>query len=98
MRNPAAQGRPDANHAEIVRQYETLFCSVRDTHAVGGGFPDLVVGIAGVTELVEIKTTDGELLPSQVTFNRDWRGRRVRVVRSVQDVIDHVIEIRGRFK
>jgi hypothetical protein len=96
MRNPAAKGLPDENHADVVGWYEELFCSVVDTHALGFGFPDLVVGIAGRTELVEVKTEDGQLEASQVRFIRDWRGSKVTVVRTREDVINHVQRVRGR--
>jgi hypothetical protein len=95
-RNAAAQGRPDANHAEVVGWYEELYCSVVDTHGQGFGFPDLVVGVAGITELVEVKTEAGQLEPSQIRFQRDWRGSKVRVVRTRADVILHVQTIRER--
>lgn len=94
MRNPAAQGRPDANHADVVKWYRELYVSVVDTHELGGGFGDLVVGFSGITDIVEIKTIDGELLPSQVTFHRDWRGRKPVLIRDQQDVIDHVQRVR----
>ena len=96
MRNPAAQGAPDSNHADIVQAYEDCYCSVQDTHALGFGFPDLVVGIAGQTELVEIKTDHGRLEKSQIRFQRDWRGSKVTVVRSQADVINHVQNVRER--
>lgn len=95
-RNAAAKGLPDSNHIEIVEAYEELFCSVVDTHGQGGGFPDLVCGIAGVTCLVEIKTEAGQLEASQIRFQRDWRGSKVTVVRTRADVINHVQNVRER--
>lgn len=95
MRNPAAQGRPDKNHAEIKGFYEELFCTVLDLHSVGMGCPDFLVGVANnVDSLVEVKTEHGHLEPSQVRFARDWRGRKVTVVRNQSDVINHVQGIR----
>lgn len=96
MRNPAAQGRPDANHADIQRFYEQLFCNFVDTHMVGGGFGDAVVGCAAITDIIEIKTADGDLLPSQVTFHKTWRGSKILVIRDQQDVIEHVTSMRAR--
>jgi|HubBroStandDraft_5_1064220.scaffolds.fasta_scaffold21057_5 hypothetical protein len=96
MRNPAAQGRPDSNHSEVVGWYEELYCSVVDTHELGGGMGDLLVGIAGVNDIVEVKTDGGQLLPSQVTFHRDWRGRKPIVIRTQADVINHVQQVRER--
>jgi hypothetical protein len=96
MRNPSAQGRTDANHSEVTGWYEELFCSVVDLHAVGGGVPDLLIGCAGRSELVEVKTEHGQLEPAQVTFIRDWRGAKVVIVRTQADVINHVMNIRER--
>ena len=96
MRSPAAQGRPDANHSEVRGWYEELYCSVVDLHSVGGGCPDLLIGLAGRSELVEVKTEHGHLEPSQVTFCRDWRGSKVVVVRTHADVINHVTNVRER--
>lgn len=96
MRNPAAQGRADSNQSEIKGWYEELFCSVLDLHSIGFGCPDLLVGLAGVTELVEVKTEEGQLRPSQLRFQHDWRGKKVVVVRTHSDVINHVQNVRER--
>lgn len=96
MRNPAAQGRPDANHAEIVEAYLSVYASVIDTHTLGKGFPDLVIGIAGETELVEIKSEHGQLRPSQNEFIGHWRGRQPVVVRTPTDAINHAQNVRER--
>jgi hypothetical protein len=88
--------RKDANHEEIVVAYEALYCSVVDLHTVGGGCPDILVGCGGISELVEIKTQDGDLEPNQVTFAKHWRGNPVRIVRNDADVESHVKKIRGR--
>jgi hypothetical protein len=42
----AAQGNRDANHADVARWDEELYCLVHDTHARGGGFPDMLVRIS----------------------------------------------------
>ena len=96
MRDPARLGRPDANHAEIVKYYEDLYCSVHDAHKLGFGFPDLVIGCSGLTELAEVKTEDGDLLPSQVTFRKSWRGSKIVIARNLQDVVDHVQRMRAK--
>lgn len=97
MRNPAAQGRRDENHADIKRFYEELFCSVVDCSKLGFGCPDLNVGIANyVNDWVEVKTEAGHLEPSQIRFQRDWRGRKIVVVRTHADVIAHVQDVRER--
>lgn len=101
MRNPAAQGRPDANQPLVVMWYEELMCMVHDTHKLGGGFPDLVVRIptrgGGMIQLVEIKTEDGSLSPSQETFMRQWGGFCVAVIQTREDVTAHVQRVQRRF-
>ena len=69
--------------------------------SMGRGFPDLVVGIHGITDLVEVK--DGskppsgrKLTPDQVTFFDNWLGS-VRVVNNVDDVIAHFDELRKQY-
>jgi hypothetical protein len=89
--------RRDANHNEVIGWYEELYCSVVDTHTLGGGVPDLNVGIANqVNEWVEIKTDEGQLAPAQITFQKTHRGRPVVVVRTRADVINHVTNVRER--
>jgi hypothetical protein len=97
----AAMGNRDANHGQVTGWYEALYCLVCDTHAVGGGFPDLVVRISSkagfIIALVEVKTTDGTLRPSQERFIRDW-GSCVEVVQTREDVFAHVERVRANAK
>lgn len=79
------RAQTDANHGEIKEAFERLGFSVWDARAVGGGFPDLVLGKAGHTYLVEVKTAVGKLNEKQVSFIAKHLGR-VYVVRSVEDV------------
>lgn len=79
----------DANQAEIVAYFRKAGCSVAITSALGAGFPDLVVGKAGKTILIEVK--DGRKPPSERRLTQDersfqgsWRGV-YRVVESLQD-------------
>lgn len=90
-------GRRDANHQEVKDTFLGLGCSVADTADVGGGFPDLVVGIAGVTTLVEVKTLDGSHTPEQERFYAEWRGSHY-TVRSRDQAIDLVQSVRGKLK
>ena len=100
MRNPAAQGATDANHSDVTKWYEDLYCRVQDTHKVGGGFGDLVVRIptrrGGVVSIVEVKTTDGTLRPSQERFLAEWGASVVEVVCTREDVFAHVQRVQGR--
>lgn len=96
MNRFAARSVPDKNQTEVAGWYEELFCSVVDLHGVGFGCPDLMIGLAGRTELVEVKTEAGNAEASQVRFNRDWRGSEVKTVTTHADVIAHVQEVRER--
>jgi hypothetical protein len=94
----AGMGKRDANHADVTHCYEALYCRVQDTHAVGGGFPDLVVRIptkhGAVITIVEVKTMDGTLSKSQLRFIAEW-GACVVVVQTREDVFAHVERVRG---
>jgi hypothetical protein len=96
MRNPAAQGKRDANHADIAAWYEELYCNVLDLSHVGFGCPDVGIACGGRLELVEIKTEDGELNAAQKRFAAEWRGPKIRIARTREDVIAHVQDIRRR--
>jgi VRR-NUC domain-containing protein len=81
--------RTDANHSEIVKAAEQAFCSVLQLHQVGGGCPDLILGLKSrhgpINLLVEVKTEDGSLTPDQIRFHREWRGQRA-VIRSINEL------------
>jgi hypothetical protein len=94
----AAMGNRDANHGQVTLWYEELYCTVVDTHAVGGGFGDLVVKIPTKrgyqVKIVEVKTTDGRIRPSQARFAAEW-GDAVAVVQTREDVHAHVERVRA---
>lgn len=98
----AAMGNRDANHGDVTRWYEELYCRVQDTHAVGGGFGDLVVKIptkrGPVLAIVEVKTADGTsrgLRPNQERFLAEWGTGVVAVVQTREDVFAHVERVRN---
>lgn len=97
----AAQGKPDVNHSVVIGWYEELYCRVVDTHKVGGGFGDLVVKIptsaGAIAQIVEVKTLDGELRPSQRRFADEWGPGCVACVSTREDVFSHVESVRARF-
>lgn len=84
---PRYAGRRDATHAEIRDALRALGWSVYDSGGVGGSFPDLVVGAAGFTFLVECKSGAGKLSAGQNQFIEHWRGGPVVVARSAPDAI-----------
>lgn len=97
--------RVDANHGDIVAALKAIGCSVCDLSAVGGGCPDLLVGIGqpgeGKGGLVLIEVKDGskpesrqKLTPEQAIFRSEWRGP-LFVVNSVASAISVVNRMRS---
>jgi hypothetical protein len=89
-------GNRDENHGEIVKWYRDLGCVVAETQDAGLGVPDVFVGCVGITDPVEIKTKEGKLRPSQELFIKSWRGSAVWIVRTQEEVINHVTNMRKR--
>lgn len=96
--NPHRFAKRDDNHADIVAVYEAAGCSVIDTSHIKFGFPDAIVGLVGargrVMDMVEFKSIEGPLTAAQVRFNLEWRGPAPRIIRSHEDAIAHIQELR----
>jgi len=60
------------------------------------GLPDLLVGLAGRTVLLEVKGARGKLTPDQETFLALWRGGTVTVVHSVSEALAALEDATGR--
>lgn len=91
--------RRDANHAPIVNTFRQMGCTVYETDRVGEGFPDAVVGLLGVSHLVEIKNPAthygrGGLNKTQSAFAAEWRGSPVTVITSEDEAMAFVRNIR----
>jgi hypothetical protein len=74
----------DSTHADIATVLEQFGWSVWDTSELGNDFPDMVIGLGGVTDLVEAKSDkrihhqkDGGLSAGQKAFAAKWRGAAV---------------------
>lgn len=76
--------KTDSNQREIVEGLREFGATVFDTHMVGHGFPDIVVGYGGKNYLFEIKTDGGRLTPDEVKFIANWRGITY-LVRCIED-------------
>ncbi len=87
-------GRRDSTHAEVRDELRALGASVADTGDAGHDFPDLVVGVAGATFLVEVKAAKGKLSGGQSSFARTWRGSSVLVLRSREQAREWLIRTR----
>jgi Holliday junction resolvase len=80
------RAKRDSIHAESARLLRDMGFSVYDAAHAGNDFPDLVVGACDVTDLLELKTGSAPLTSGQLEFHAKWRGRRVVVLRSVEEV------------
>jgi len=98
MRRAAAA---DANQKEIVAALRQIGCMVIPCHAVGKGFPDLVVGYQGDTFLIEVKDPSQpkhrhELTPAQKLFHATWPGKPIAKVFTVAEALAAVgVPFRG---
>ncbi len=92
MRNRREGGKPDANQAEIVKAFRKAGASVKIVSQVRG-FVDLVVGLAGVTELVEVKDPDKpksarKLTEPEQKFWDEHQGKSPVLIETVDDVME----------
>jgi Holliday junction resolvase len=88
--------RVDNNHAEIVSEFKRLGVSVIDLSRVGGGVPDLCVGVAKETALVEVKkNAKAKFTPDQLDFMTWWNGRPVYRVNCIEDAQYVVLQLKG---
>ena len=74
--------------------------TVEPIQSANAGCPDLLVGLFGLTELVEVKPSVGEtrrreLRESQVEWHARWKGRKPVTVRTLQDCAALVARMRG---
>ena len=82
--------RTDSNHKEILEHIRKRGATAFSTHAIGKGFPDIVMGYEGRNYLIEVK--DGSKPPSarklteaEVLFHEKWKGK-VHIVNNTIEV------------
>ena len=78
--------RVDRNHGLIVQSLRRRGASVISLATLGKGAPDLCIGFQGQTMLAEIKTKTGKLNAMQRSWHDTWRGEKVVVLRTSEDV------------
>jgi len=83
--------RVDRNQPEIVKALRKAGCSVRSTHMIGSGFPDIVGGVRGKNYLIEIKDGDKppsgqRLTPAEKEFFMTWKGQ-VNVASTIEEAL-----------
>lgn len=91
--------RRDANHKDVADTFRALGCSVFETDRVGGGWPDAVVGLLGVSHLIEIKNPEthygrGGLNTNQSAFSAAWKGSPIIVITSPDEAAAFVLNKR----
>ena len=94
-RSPMMGGRArrtDANQQAIVKGLRDFGCSVKTLSSVGGGCPDLLVGLYGRNFLFEVKDPDKvpsarRLTEHEQQWHAAWRGQ-VDVIKSAQEAAD----------
>ena len=83
--------KTDRNQIDVVAALRSIGAQVQPLHMVGGGVPDLLVGIGGKLMLIEVK--DGKqrpsqraLTPEQEKWHAAWDGFPVYVITDVSQV------------
>ncbi len=76
--------RKDANQTEIAEALRRAGASVEFLHRLGGGIPDLLVGISGRNYILEVKAcapskAESHLTPDQKRWFASWRGQKAIV-------------------
>jgi len=79
--------RIDSNHKEIVAALRQVGATVVSLAAMKHGCPDLLVGYAGETMLMEVKMPKGKFTPDQLDFLGKWKGGAISRVDSVDAAI-----------
>jgi hypothetical protein len=83
--------RVDGNQSEIVAALRAVGASVTPTHAIGGGFPDLVVGFRKRSILFEVKDpaqppSKRRLTDDEAIWFGNWRGE-AHVIETAEQAI-----------
>jgi hypothetical protein len=82
--------RLDSTQRAIVEALRTAGCSVQSLASVGGGCPDLLVGVLGATYLLECKTKGEDLRDRQRAWAGMWRGMPPLVVHTPEEALKAV--------
>lgn len=81
---PHYRAAADGNQPDIIKALRGAGATVTACHAVGKGFPDLVVGFRGANYLIEVKDPSQpkhrhDLTPQQVKWHGEWQGQVAKV-------------------
>jgi len=81
----------DRNQKAIVEAYRERGAGVLSLAPMGKGVPDLLILYCKRLWLVEVKMPDGTLTEAQQAFFEGWPVTIVRSVEDVHDHLDHII-------
>lgn len=86
------RAKVDANHAEIVRALRKAGATVQSLAEIGDGCPDLLVGLAGKTVLIEVKDSaqppsKRQLTDDQLRWHGAWNGGTLAIVCDVESAL-----------
>lgn len=99
--------RVDRNQKDIADALVAAGCTVQSLHTVGGGCPDLLVGLHGDTWLIEVKTPEEagrlsrgtshnrETAAKQAEWAHAWRGTPPLVVQSADAALQALGLVHG---
>lgn len=73
------RAKVDSNHAEIVDAFRRMGVAVQSLAQMGGGVPDLLVSVGGITWLIEVKSGNKEENELQQKWAEKWKGVRMTV-------------------
>lgn len=76
----------DGNQAEIVQALRKAGATVYCAHAVGHGFPDLVIAFRERVLLAEVKMPKGKLTSAERKWHAEW-PIPVPILRSIDDAL-----------
>ena len=96
------RSQSDRNSEQVVAALRAMGCTVESIQG-STGTPDLLVGVFGLTELVEVKPPIGSTgdkrkespRESQQEWHARWKGRKPVVVRNLDDCAALVSRMRG---
>lgn len=86
------RAKVDANHSEIVAALRSAGATVQSLAEIGDGCPDLLVGRAGKTLLIEVKDSaqppsKRQLTDDQLRWHGAWTGGTLAVVCDVESAL-----------
>lgn len=84
--------RTDSNQTQIVQALRRAGATVISLADQGSGVPDLLIGFAGKTALMEVKDgskppSERTLTPMQLLFHAQWRGGTLAVVNDIEGAL-----------